>query len=128
MSQCMNLGVEEGEGRLFEGDILVGAGANIDYGTCTGRNTYSIHAHVKVHYFSTLTSCGNSCSRSRDRMWSRVSIDGESPPCKQKICVRREQKEGGGGEEMGERGGGRRKGQGGRRRGGGRTRTEEEGE
>jgi hypothetical protein len=31
-------------------------------------------------------SWGTSWIRSIDRIWSSVSIDGESPPCKQKIC------------------------------------------
>ena len=32
-----------------------------------------------------LASCGTSCILSRARIWSNVSIDGDNPPCKQKI-------------------------------------------
>lgn len=38
--------------------------------------------HTKSHMGP---SCGTSCTRSKSRAWSRVSIDGERPPCKQKI-------------------------------------------
>ena len=31
-------------------------------------------------------SCGTSWIRSMERMWSRVSMDGERPPWRQKIC------------------------------------------
>ncbi|RNA05676.1 hypothetical protein BpHYR1_001489 [Brachionus plicatilis] len=31
-------------------------------------------------------SCGTSCKRSKARMWSSVSMEGERPPCKQNIC------------------------------------------
>ena len=34
-----------------------------------------------------LTSCGTSCSLSRARMWSRVSMLGERPPWRQKIWL-----------------------------------------
>lgn len=31
-------------------------------------------------------SCGTSWMRSIERMWSSVSIEGDRPPCRQKIC------------------------------------------
>lgn len=36
-------------------------------------------------------SWGTSCTRSMERTWSRVSMDGESPPCKQNIWNERNQ-------------------------------------
>lgn len=42
-------------------------------------------ADVDRRMWRRLTSCGTSCRRSRALMWSRVSMEGERPPCRQKI-------------------------------------------
>lgn len=39
----------------------------------------------KLYRGPTHPSWGTSCVRSNERMWSKVSIEGERPPCRQKI-------------------------------------------
>lgn len=47
------------------------------------KQTYQINERMCV-----CTSCGTSCRRSRARMWSRVSMEGDKPPWRQKIWER----------------------------------------
>lgn len=51
----------------------------------TNEKDFSLQSQPPFVRVCMCTSCGTSCRRSRARMWSRVSMEGDKPPCRQKI-------------------------------------------